>query len=449
MIIPAVVGTDGSWRLGPLTGRSTKPVAQYIGATARAAERARRLAELDALIDALAATRDAARDAETAAREARAAIEAWLTGVPSAGALSTAWTRLDERERVTAQADRRAAEAEEVAVQGPGRGGGAAPRSGRAGRGPRSPDGGRPLAARRERLRSLDAALSRMPTRAAPLRRQAAAVGRRCSGVGRGWTRPRRRRSGDRRAGACDAARAAADELEADRRCIAAGDPAAHRGGRAARRGAESAKRELARGSARLLTPGRRGRAGGADAAARLAEQEPVLATAVAALAAVDTARALPSGVGSRCRGGGPAVENAAVFDLACGFSRASPVPAAVLALARRLAELPAAASGARRRPSSRPGRTPSAAPRGTSSRGSSRSAGRSPSSVGTTTGEHPIGELASRLAAAVARDAELLTERERRLFEEHILGDLGESLRARRLEAEELVTEMNKLLAG
>jgi hypothetical protein len=115
--IPAVVGTDGSWRLGPLTGRSTKPVAQYVGATARAAERARRLAELDARIAALAATRDAARDAETAAREARAAIEVWLTGVPSTSALLTAWTRLDERERVTAQADRRAAEAEEVAVQ--------------------------------------------------------------------------------------------------------------------------------------------------------------------------------------------------------------------------------------------------------------------------------------------------------------------------------------------
>jgi uncharacterized protein YPO0396 len=63
--------------------------------------------------------------------------------------------------------------------------------------------------------------------------------------------------------------------------------------------------------------------------------------------------------------------------------------------------------------------------------------------------GEHPIGMLAARLAAAVARDADLLTERERRLFEEHILGDLGESLRSRRLEADELVTEMNRQLRG
>jgi len=61
--------------------------------------------------------------------------------------------------------------------------------------------------------------------------------------------------------------------------------------------------------------------------------------------------------------------------------------------------------------------------------------------------GEHPLGELARRLGAEVARDADLLTERERKVFEEHILGDLGEALRARRLEAEELVAAMNQLL--
>ena len=214
--IPAVVGTDGSWRLGPLTGRSTKPVAQYVGANARAAERARRLAELDARIAALAATRDAARDAETAAREARAAIEAWLTGVPSTSALLTAWTRLDERERVTAQADRRAAEAEEVAVQA---------RVAEAGRRrdlaelaaahdlPMDAVG---LAARRERLRSLDDALSRHADAAAPLR---AALLR--------WADDAERASAEadeaqEAAGTAiaaqeraDTARAAADELEA------------------------------------------------------------------------------------------------------------------------------------------------------------------------------------------------------------------------------------------
>jgi hypothetical protein len=62
-------------------------------------------------------------------------------------------------------------------------------------------------------------------------------------------------------------------------------------------------------------------------------------------------------------------------------------------------------------------------------------------------TGERPLADLAGRLEAEVAADAELLTERERRVFEEHILGDLGEALRARRLEAEELVAAMNRLL--
>src|SRR5690606_3689544 len=63
--------------------------------------------------------------------------------------------------------------------------------------------------------------------------------------------------------------------------------------------------------------------------------------------------------------------------------------------------------------------------------------------------GEYPLAELSERLAAQVAHDAELLTERERKMFEEHILGELGESLRARRLEAEELVSAMNRLLDG
>lgn len=44
----AAVGTDGSWRLGPLHGRWTKPAPEHLGAAAREAARRRRLAELDA-----------------------------------------------------------------------------------------------------------------------------------------------------------------------------------------------------------------------------------------------------------------------------------------------------------------------------------------------------------------------------------------------------------------
>jgi hypothetical protein len=64
-------------------------------------------------------------------------------------------------------------------------------------------------------------------------------------------------------------------------------------------------------------------------------------------------------------------------------------------------------------------------------------------------TGEYPVAVLARRLAARVAADRDLLTERERKLFEEHLLGDLGDCLRRCRTEAADLVAAMNGLLAG
>ncbi len=47
----ASVSTDGSFALGPLVGRSARPTADYIGATARANRRARRIGDLDLAID--------------------------------------------------------------------------------------------------------------------------------------------------------------------------------------------------------------------------------------------------------------------------------------------------------------------------------------------------------------------------------------------------------------
>jgi hypothetical protein len=64
-------------------------------------------------------------------------------------------------------------------------------------------------------------------------------------------------------------------------------------------------------------------------------------------------------------------------------------------------------------------------------------------------TGEVPLVELSERLRVSVAADRELLTDRERRLFEDHVLGHLGDALRGVRLKAEELVTAMNDLLHG
>jgi uncharacterized protein YPO0396 len=61
--------------------------------------------------------------------------------------------------------------------------------------------------------------------------------------------------------------------------------------------------------------------------------------------------------------------------------------------------------------------------------------------------GDLPITDLAARLAASVATDRELLTDRERDLFEKHILGQLGDALRAVRRQADELVEAMNSQL--
>jgi uncharacterized protein YPO0396 len=62
-------------------------------------------------------------------------------------------------------------------------------------------------------------------------------------------------------------------------------------------------------------------------------------------------------------------------------------------------------------------------------------------------TGDRPIVELDRRLAASIAQDRELLSQRERELFEKHILGQLGDALRSVRIKADELVSAMNDQL--
>ncbi|MEO3801581.1 TIGR02680 family protein [Nonomuraea sp. B1E8] len=53
---PAVIGADGTWRLGLAAGRWVKPEPAYIGATARERARRRRIAELDDRLGELAGT---------------------------------------------------------------------------------------------------------------------------------------------------------------------------------------------------------------------------------------------------------------------------------------------------------------------------------------------------------------------------------------------------------
>ncbi|GAA4286069.1 TIGR02680 family protein [Georgenia daeguensis] len=86
------VDVDGSWGNGPLRGRHRTDAARHIGAAARAAARAARLAQIDdelAALDLREADRAAARDRLAAAR---AALTAHVRTAPTGAALADART---------------------------------------------------------------------------------------------------------------------------------------------------------------------------------------------------------------------------------------------------------------------------------------------------------------------------------------------------------------------
>jgi hypothetical protein len=182
-----------------------------------------------------------------------------------------------------------------------------------------------------------------------------------------------------------------------------------------------------------------------ATAEDRHREQQPVVVEAAQALAALYE---VPGLVQAALRQP-PAEDDVVTVDLARGVTAGAPVPRRVLDLARRLAGLepPQRAADAAALFAALQGVTSSDAadhePRVVPVGDALAALGRDDG------GEHPVVVLADRLAAAVARDRNLLTERERTLFEEHLIGDLGEVLRKRRLEAEDLVAGMNRHLAG
>lgn len=75
--VEATVGADGGYRLGPLAGRHEVAAPRYVGATARAAHRASRVAELDA---ELASLRASIEEVE----RSLASIAAWLEAADTA-----------------------------------------------------------------------------------------------------------------------------------------------------------------------------------------------------------------------------------------------------------------------------------------------------------------------------------------------------------------------------
>ncbi len=437
----AVTGLDGSWRLGPLTGRAAKPAAQYIGATARAAERARRLAEVDAQLAAAEESRRAAAAAEEEARGRRAAIEAWLGDVPPYGPLLTAWADAGVRAEAAARAGDAARAVEQAARQA--RAAAAAARReleelGAVHRLPTTADG---LAAHGERLRTLETALARQVESAARLRERLS----RFTEDLEAWA-DLDRQAADMAVEAAElqeAATAVARRHEELRRAVEASVRELEERLRATR--VEIKQTEVRVAELRRDEAGLNERHGGArrdlaHATEQLTGQDAVVVAAAHAVAELADVPGLLASAGA---------PEAGAYELARGVTPGVRVPAAVVELARSLAGLGLPertvtdAAVWSRYTDVTSGPAADCEPRVLEYPGMLAVVARDE------TGERPLGELASRLTAEVTRDEELLTERERRMFEEHILGDLGEALRARRLEAEELVAAMNRLLDG
>jgi uncharacterized protein (TIGR02680 family) len=429
------VTRDGRWRSGPAEGRTEKPRAQYIGATARAAERQRRLQRLDDELAQLATVLDVARDAMAEARAHLVVLDAWTASRPRHEQVLNAWAKQSAAEQSavcvrseldTARAVGTAARAEAgarwCALEEL-----AATHS--------LPTTSTGLAARREELAMLVSRLDRHELRLDGLTRALAL-----------WTAfADQARSDDDEAQTrlreCTEAEQLAtgvaaeyDELRSSvgasvveleqrlselRRLFAAA---------ATRRDELQATLDVINESIGTTRTRVQGNVASVGAA------EPVLELARNALSALmEVPGLVASGLGPDA-GPGLGASDVAQADTttAAAILGLEPPPRdvdanAVLAATGSLQSGPAA----------------TLEPRVSEVHGVLTAVGRDD------TGDLPLVVLAERLRASVTEDRELLTERERRLFEDHVLGQLGDALRGVRLKAEELVIAMNELLHG
>jgi len=90
------VGEDGTWRMGPLTGRWTKPDAAFIGETTRAAARRRRIAELREQLGLRESERAAVNEALAALEGRRISADREAEAMPSDQPVNAAGYQLDQ-----------------------------------------------------------------------------------------------------------------------------------------------------------------------------------------------------------------------------------------------------------------------------------------------------------------------------------------------------------------
>ncbi|MDQ1250295.1 MAG: hypothetical protein QG597_4674 [Actinomycetota bacterium] len=438
----AWVRPDGMWRLGPAHGRAAKEAAQFIGATARAQERLRRLAEIDAELAEQRTLRTAADSDHERLTAEVAALTAWVRAVPSGRALLTAWTRADERRRAEAEAGEVNRTAQVEARSARAAAADARTRLQRAADEHALPSATSELNAVDQALRGLDSDLNGAERDVPPIR----------SGI-TAWTE------------ATAFWQEALDTLAAEQSAAAEADRQARESGAQAdaleatmgasiqqlQQAIGEAQRnrdqhERAAEAAQTRANALRGEHGEAkaearNADARLAEHLGQRTGTIGALAATSGVPGLLAATAAPEADGDEVLR---LVDHPAGEAVSRRTAEAVQSLAR-LSEV---------EPSTAVNRVWKSHAEATSG----PAADHQPAVAqfddllavsGTDeAGEAPIVELATRVDAAVRRDRELLTEREKKQFEQHILGELGDAIRRCRREADELVIAMNQQLA-
>lgn len=421
------VGTDGRWVAGPAHGRTTKDSAQFIGASARERERRRRLAQLDAEIGHHQAAQAAAESDLADASAAAEQLDAWVARRPGHADLLGAWAREAALAEAAASAETeltKALAAARTAREQASTRHTDLVRLGELHDLPITADG---LRARRERLVSAQQQLTETDRTARGL-----------THLVREWQGHAGRARGDR------------DEVaDRERRLAEAGSQARTEQARhdelAASAGADIAELE------RRLTEQR-------STFAEATEQEK--AESVRRDRLLGSVASLTTTVQTReqvLAASEPRLEHAydafsALYAVA-GLIEAAQVspdpdlPPSDPAQVRRMTTL--AASGTHASSNDllqalavvQSGPASVVEPRLVDVGGAMAAIGRGD------TGDLALPLLADRLAAKVEADRLLLTERERELFETHVLGQLGDALRAVRRQADELVEAMNAQL--
>ena len=419
------VAVDGSWRLGALSGRARKEQAQYLGASARAAERLRRLAALADRSAAVELVRLGLVEAQELVRADRARLVAWAAALPDPTPVLADRTRYAERLLARDATVAAAGEAERRAAGARERTAGARREltklAGQAG----VPEDRAGLSSRQERLRDLVRAVTTALAALTELERTQV----------RGLSQEQ----------ALEALTAAAVEAAVSSGDARAEAERAHAAYDARREALSATQQELARAleeAAEDDVTARRSQAAAVDARVEagkaLAHAEDGLRTSEAGQRDSEQRRRRTHEAGAalhRAPGLVQAALGEAVVDAEDweGLRAAvGGVPTAdsnaLLTAHRDLAAGAAAHLQVRLE---------------TGADDLYVVSGRDDE------GQAPLAALAARLATRVEHDRTLLTAQQRAVCEKHLLGELGEVLRKRRLEAGRLVAHMNALLDG